>query len=77
MGQEILVAPIVIDRIKEIKAGCEECLRIFNENPNLKEDEPYEATHELEDEVKRASEGIDASVYLLQELVDDAAGEIQ
>ena len=71
MAQEILVAPIVIDKLKEIKAGSEECLRILKANPELKEADPYEATHALEQEVKRASEGIDAAVYILRDLVGD------
>lgn len=73
MEHEIFVAPIVVDKLKEIKAMSTECLRLLKKNPGLKDVDPYEATIALEQEVKRASEGIDAALYILQDLLEEQA----
>ncbi len=75
MEQEILVAPIVIDKLREIKAASAECCSILRKNRDLKDVEPFEALQALEQEVKRASEGIDAALYILRELLEEQASK--
>ncbi len=72
MKETILVAPIVIDKLREIKYTSSACCSLLRKNRGLKDVEPYEATRALEEEIKGAAERVDAALYILEDLLKQA-----